>query len=66
MWNEGDYEEKFNQMEFTPDGRRAGTLSEEGLTIRDAATGKAERTLPREGHRLPLHAPGAGQAHACL
>jgi serine/threonine protein kinase/WD40 repeat protein len=44
--NEGDYE--FNQIEFTPDGRRALTLSDEGLTIRDAATGKAERTLPRK------------------
>ena len=36
------------------------TLSEEGLTIRDAATGKAERTLPRKdiGSLYTLQAPG--------
>ncbi len=49
VWNAEDYTEKFTLLRFAPDGRRALTLSTEGLTVWDPATGKPQKKLLQKG-----------------
>ncbi len=62
VWNAGGYDEGFVSLRFTPDGKRALTLSTRGLTVWDVATGKPERTIA-EDQSYPLRGAGRTVQH---
>jgi WD40 repeat protein len=49
IWNQENLREGVSCVSFSPDGKRVATYSSRGVIIRDAATGKALRTLRQPG-----------------